>query len=382
MARKERLAVKLIAKLLKQAIFLALVVCMSMPGNAFPCTSFVLKAEDGAAVYGRTMEWGAFDLNSRLVIVPRGYKFNGHTPDGKAGLHWEGRYGVVGLDAIEKDFLTDGMNEKGLVVGVLYLPGFAEFQPYEPETADRSMGPSDLASYLLTQFAAVDEVRAGLKDVRVVPIPEPALGGLTPPLHWMVADPSGKTIVIEYLKGQLHVYDNPLRVLTNAPSFEWHMTNLRNYINLSPVALPGKKIENLDFRPLGGGSGLIGLPGDFTPPSRFVRIVAFTQTARKTPHGPETVYEVLRILDNFNVPLGASEGSDAGNTKLAGMRSSTIWTSVADTKNRVYYYHTQHNRRLRSVDLKKIDFSRNANDLLRYPLDKSKSQDVEEVTPR
>ena len=73
------------------------------------------------------------------------------------------------------------MNEKGLVVGALYLPGFAEFQPYEPETAGRSMGPSDLASYLFSQFAKVDEVRAGLKDVRVLPIPEPALGGISAP---------------------------------------------------------------------------------------------------------------------------------------------------------------------------------------------------------
>ena len=69
-------------------------------------------------MYGRTQEWGSFDLNSRLVIVPRGYEFQGHTPDGKPGYRWKARYGVVGLDAIEKDYLTDGMNEKGLVVGV------------------------------------------------------------------------------------------------------------------------------------------------------------------------------------------------------------------------------------------------------------------------
>ena len=229
---KEKRTMRLIEKSPFKAIVVALVVALSLPAQALACTSFVLKAADGAAVYGRTMEWGAFDLNSRLVIVPRGHEFTGHTPDGKTGLPWKGKYGVVALDALERDILTDGMNEKGLVVGVLYLPGFAEYQPYDPETSDRSMGPSDLASFLLTQFATVDEVRGGLEDVRVVPIPEPALGGITPPLHWMVVDQSGKTIVIEYLKGQLHVYDNPLRALTNSPSFDWHMTNLRNYINL------------------------------------------------------------------------------------------------------------------------------------------------------
>lgn len=363
-------------------IVLGFVIALLHPYTASACTSFVLKAADGAAVYGRTMEWGTFDLESRLVIVSRKHEFTAHTPDGKRGLSWKGEYGAVALDALKKDILTDGMNEKGLVVGVLYLPGFAEYETYDPKKADRSMGPSDLASYLLTQFANVDEVSAGVKSVNVVPIPEPALGGIAPPLHWIVTDPSGKTIVIEYLKGQLHVFDDPLRVLTNAPGFDWHMTNLRNYINLSSVALPGKKLEDLDFKPLGGGSGMIGLPGDFTPPSRFVRVVAWTQTARKTPNGSEAVYEVLRILDNYNVPLGASEGPDADKSKLAGMRSSTIWTSVADTKNLVYYYHTQNNRRLRMVDLNKIDFSPRAGELLHFSLDKVKSQDIEDVTPK
>ena len=95
------------------------------------CINIVLKAEDGTAVYGRTMEWGTFDLNSRLVIVPREYEFVGHTPDGKPGITWAARFGVVALDMIEKDYFSDGMNEKGLVVGVLYHPGFAEYQPYD-----------------------------------------------------------------------------------------------------------------------------------------------------------------------------------------------------------------------------------------------------------
>jgi choloylglycine hydrolase len=225
------------------------------------------------------MEWGTFDLNSRLVIISRDHEFVGQTPDGKPGVRWMAKYGVVALDALEKDFLTDGMNEKGLVVGVLYLPGFTEFQQYDPEQHDRSMGPTDLATYVLTQFSTVDEVRDGLKKLFVVPIPEPAIGGIPAPLHLMVADQTGKAIAVEYIDGEIKVFDNSLRVLTNAPSFDWHMTNLRNYINLSAVALPSKKIEDLEFGPIGAGSGLLGLPGDYTPPSRFVRAVAYTQTA-------------------------------------------------------------------------------------------------------
>jgi choloylglycine hydrolase len=382
MAVKEEQAMNLVKRALIGYILLALGISFFLQERALACTSIVLIANDGAAVYGRTMEWGTFDLNSRLVIVPRGYEFEAHTPDGKPGLRWKTRYGVVALDMIEKDYFADGMNEKGLVVGVLYHPGFAEYQPYDPAQANISMGPTEFANYVLTQFATVDEVREGLKKVRVVPIPEPVLGGIPAPIHLMVLDQSGKVIVIEYLNGELKVFDNPLRVLTNAPSFDWHMTNLRNYINLSSVALPTKKIENLDFKPIGAGSGFLGIPGDYTPPSRFVRAVAYTQTARKTPDGTETIYEVFRILDSFNLPLGSAEGPDARPELLKGMRSSTIWTSSADTKNLKYYYHTQHNRKVRMVDLKKIDFSPNKEGIKRFPLDKQKSQDIEDVTPK
>jgi choloylglycine hydrolase len=369
----------------KRALISCLFLALAFPGffykTASACTSIALVAKDGTVVYGRTMEWGAFDLHSRVAIVHRGCEFRGQTPDGKPGLIWKAKYGAVGLDALEKDFLTDGMNEKGLVVGVLYLPGFTEFQPYDPAQADLSMSSAKLANYILTEFATVDEVRAGLKKISVVPVVEPALN-IPPPLHWTVMDPSGEAIVIQYIKGKLKIFDNPLRVLTNSPNFDWHVTNLRNYLNLSAVALPAKKIGELVFAPIGAGTGLLGIPGDYTPPSRFVRAVAYAQTARKTPDGDETVYEVFRILDNFNLPLGSAEGPEADPELLKGMRSSTIWTAAADTRNLKYYYHTQHNRRVRMLDLTRIDFSPNKQGIQNLPLDKQKSQEIEDVTPR
>ena len=194
-------------------------------------------------------------------------------------------------------------------------------------------------------------------------------------------DKSGKAIVVEYLKGELTIFDNPLRVMTNSPNFDWHMTNLRNYINLSAVALPTMKIEDLDFAPIGAGSGFLGIPGDYTPPSRFVRAVAYTQTARKTPYGDETVYEVFRIMDNFNLPLGSAEGPDASPELLKGMRSSTIWTTAYDTRNLKFYYHTQNNRRVRMLRLTQIDFSKNPDTIVHLPMDREKEQDHEDITP-
>lgn len=270
--------------LVKRARTGCLMLAMAIPiffyETASACTSLALQADNGAIVYGRTMEWGAFDLNSRVAIMPRGYSFTSHTPDGKPGHKWKTKYGIVGLDALEKDILTDGMNEKGLVVGVLFFPGFAEFQPYDPAQADMSVSNLELGNFILSKFATVDEVREGLKNVKVVSVDEAALGGAVP-IHFTVIEPSGKAIVIQYIKGELNIFDNPLRVLTNSPPFDWHMTNVRNYINLSAVAWPAKKLENIDFTPIGAGTGFLGLPGDFTPPSRFIRAVAFTQTARK-----------------------------------------------------------------------------------------------------
>jgi choloylglycine hydrolase len=344
---------------------------------AHACTGITLKALDGAVVYGRTMEWGSFDLLSRVVIIPRGHRFTGQTPDQKPGKAWTGIHGVVGLDAVEKDFIADGMNEKGLSVGLFYHPGFAQYAAYDPAQAAKSLSPLDVGQYLLSLCATVEEARSAMATVRVVPVVEPAIG-IAPPMHYLVTEPSGKAIVIEFPNGEAKIFDAPLGVLTNAPSYDWHETNLRNYVNLCPVALPGKKIGDLDFKPLGGGSGMIGLPGDNTPPSRFIRAVAAAKTARATPTGEETLYELFRILDNFNLPLGAAEGS--GEAKTKGMRGSTIWTTGYDTRNLVMYYHTQNNRRVRMLDLKRISFAEGGA-VVRLPLDKQKVQDIEDITP-
>lgn len=350
------------------------------PVSGFPCTTLAIQAEDGAVVCGRTMEWGTFDLRSRVAIVPRGHRYVARTPDQKPGLAWDTLYGVVGLDILEKDYLAEGLNEKGLVASSLFHPGYAEYQPYDPDKAETSMGVGYLVNYVLSRFATVEEVRAGLKDVRVVPVPEAALGGIPAPMHVMVTEPSGASIVVEYLKGELKVFDNPLRVMTNAPAFDWHMTNLRNYLGYSALPLPPRDIEGIRFAPLGAGSGLFGVPGDYTPPSRFVRAVIFSQVARKTPDGQEAAYEMLRILDSFNLPLGASADTAEDRARLKGMRSSTIWTSVADSRNLLLYFHTQHNRRVRMVDLKRIDFS-SGGGIVHLRMDRSPSQDIEDLTP-
>ena len=345
---------------------------------ASACTGITLRAKDGAVVYGRTLEWGTFDLHSRILIIPRGHRFVGETTEGKHGMKWTGKYGIAGIDMLEKPIYADAINEKGLVAGLFYHPDFAEYAEYKSADANRSMGPTDVMQFILSNFADVAEVRQGIGKITVVKVIDKVLG-FPAPIHLIVSDPTGEQIVIEWSKGRPVIFDAPLGVITNAPTYDWHMTNIRNYINLSPVALPTISIDKIDFKPLGAGSGMIGLPGDFTPPSRFVRAVAFSKTARPTDDGPETIYEIFRILDSFNLPLGSGEGSGDKHS-LEGMRSSTIWTSAHDLKNKVFYYHTQHNRQVRKVDVGSLNFG-SIKEVKTFPLDEQKEQAIKDRTP-
>ncbi|MBL7129149.1 MAG: linear amide C-N hydrolase [Ignavibacteria bacterium] len=268
--------------------------------------------------------------------------------------------------------IADGMNEKGLTAGLFYHPGFASYEEFDKDKVDNTISAQDVTHYILSQFTTIDEVIDGMNKINVVGVIEESIKKQAD-AHFIVTEPSGKSIVIEFTNQKVKIYDSPLGVITNSPNYDWHITNLRNYVNLSPVAIPTKKIEDMDFTPLGGGSGLIGLPGDFTPPSRFIRAVAFSQTARKTTDGLDAVNEIFRILDNFNVPLGAAEGSNISSNE-DNMKSATLWTSAWDTHNLVLYYHTQNNRRIRTLNFSDINFSPEDKKINHYALDKEKSK--------
>lgn len=367
---------------MKKNVFLIaviLIVTLLPINNSIACTGIKLIAKDGSVVYGRTMEWGSFDLGSRVAIIPRGYSFTGLTPDGLNGKVYKSKYGVVGLDMIGTDYIGDGMNEKGLSIGMFYHPDFAEYQEYLPSEASNTLTVFDITNYILTQFATVDEVKTGMQDVRVVGVVEKAIAMIVQG-HWMVTDASGASIVIEYTKSELKIYDAPLGVITNSPNYDWHLTNLSNYINLSQTSFPAKQISGIEVKQIGAGSGMLGLPGDNTPPSRFIRAAAWTQTARDLPDAKETIYELFRILDNFNLPQGpgAAEGAGESNSDDL-MRSSTIWTTAWNLSDLTLNYHTQHNRRVRKLDLKEIDFSNIGDKILHIKLDESKEQDFDEI---
>lgn len=341
------------------------------------CTGVRLVGEDGTAVFGRTQEWGKFDLNAKVAVIARGTSFQGKTPEGNNGLRWDAEYGFAGTLLMDRVFCT-GLNEKGLAAGFFYHDGFAGYADFDVKKADQSIAPSDVLSFILSSFSNLEEVREGLKKEHVVAVIDPTLHK-TVPIHLMITEPGGKCIVIEFKDGQAKFFDNPVGVIANNPTFDWHLTNLRNYGFLSRKPFKAEKWGELEITPLAAGSGLLGLPGDFTSPSRFVRATVFSQTSRKTEGGLDTVQEVFRILDSFQLPASQSEGTDAGNEdKDKSLPSGTQYTVVTDTKNLVIYYHTMFNRRIRKIDLKTIDFSKGTMRSIR--LDEKRKQDIREIT--
>lgn len=327
------------------------------------CTGISLRAADGSVVAARTVEWALGDAHhDRFAIFPRGHRYTALTPDGPRGLAWEGRLGFVTVTAYGQTYGPDGLNEAGLYVGVYYFPGYCSLAPFDPAQAGRSASVGDFMQWMLSSFSTVAEVREHLHEVRVVEVRDDRFGGAPLPFHWKIADPSGAAIVVEIVDGgRVHVHDAFLGVITNSPTYDWHLTHLRNYIGLSPAPQAPITVDGLRLAPFGSGSGFLGLPGDFTPPSRFVRAAALTASARPLADAQDAVFEAFRILDSFNIPVGATGPEGRMATDIV---SATQVTTVSDLAHPAIYFHTMANRQVRRIDLRRIDFATVAHQVL------------------
>lgn len=320
------------------------------------CTGLSLKSADGGVVAARTVEWALSDAHhDRVGVFGRGRRWTAQTPTGRDGKQWVGQYGFVSLTAYGQPYGPDGMNEAGLYVGVYYFPGCYSPAPFDPAERERTASVGDFMQWMLSSFATVAEVREHLDEIRVVDVVDPRFGGAPLPFHWKVADPSGASIIIEITDGgRVSVHDAFLGVVANSPTYDWHLTNLRNYIGLTAEPSALLTIGGLRLAPFGGGSGLVGLPGDYSPPSRFVRAAALTALARPLATSTEAVFEAFRILDSFNITVGATAPARQQATDIV---SATQLTTACDLSTRTLYFHSMHNRQVRAVRLDDIDFS-------------------------
>lgn len=337
---------------MKKSIFccLLLIVFLSMV-HLEACTGIKLIAKDGSQVHGRTLEFGE-KVDILSAVVPRGYSFQGTTPQGP-GLSYVSKYAAVGAIAFTDPALMDGLNEKGLAVGTFYFPTFASYSEITPENQSRALSPVEFPNWILTQFATVDEVKKGLKEVVIAPTITKEWGPEAAPFHYIVYDKSGNCLVIEPLNGTLVTYENPLGTFTNSPTFDWHMTNLRNFINLTPFNALPVLINGITFESFGQGSGMVGLPGDFTPPSRFVRAALFSVTATRSENVQDAIFQLFHILNQFDIPKGASR-TKIGDTIFI---DETQLTCARDPQSLKYYFKSYDNQTIQVIDLNKFDFN-------------------------
>lgn len=346
----------------------ALVACGAVVASA--CTAFQLVSADGARVYFRSMEFG-LPFNSKMLVVPRGTDYVGTAPQAKPGLTWRTKHGFVGLNVnIAPTMVADGMNEKGLVVGMLYLPGYSRYLAPDDAKTTRTIGSWEVATFLLSTCADVEEVVAALEGAVHVAQQEFPPFKQVLPVHYWIGDASGSVVIAEYVDGKLDIHQNPLGALTNSPPFGWQRINLSNFVNLSPVNVPNRKLGPIDVVNFGQGSGFIGMPGDLTPPSRFVRAALFSQWANPAKTATDTVNLGFHILNTFDIFDGAIKTDTANQTENTKgfLRSSgaaqvvstdtTEWIVGHDRTNLKTYVRTYGGLEIQMVDLRQAGFDR------------------------
>ena len=216
-----------------------------------------------------------------------------------------------------------------------------------------------MATYLLTTCASVDEARAALTDGSVyVSDAEFTPFGQILPVHYYVTDASGAVLIAEYVGGKLQLHDDPFGILTN----------LLNFVNLSPVNVPNSEIDGRRIEGFGQGSGALGLPGDFTPPSRFVRAALFSHWSTPGATAAETVLAGFHVLNTFDIFAGAIRANSANlpasgeafldsKTPQIVNTDTTEWTLAHDRTNLRTYMRTYESLAIEMIDLKQIDFS-------------------------
>jgi choloylglycine hydrolase len=266
--------------------------------------------------------------------------------------------------------VLEGVNETGLSAGLFFFPNYGEYAAYKPSESAKTLCDMQFVSWVLSQFSSIDELKKALQSVNLV-----TLNHKIGSVHWRITQPDGQMAVLEVVGGVPHFYDNQLGVFTNSPGFPWHITNLNNYVNLRPGSAADYQLnKDIQLMPLGHGSGMLGLPGDFTAPSRFVRAAFYVSTSPVWKTSWDAVQQAFHILNNFDIPIGSQ--FEKGKAP-EGMQSATQFTAATDQKEMRFYYRTAYNSNIRCIDIKAIDFSR-----VKYqshPLDDVKQEPVQMI---
>jgi len=332
-------------KLLTLALILASALISFNPSTVQACTR-VLWKPDIAVVSARTMDLYRSD-NPSMELYPRGIVRNGNAGDNS--MKWESKYGsvaVAGNDyANNIKATTDGLNEKGLAVHLLYL------HDAEYEQRDNRPGVANMlwAQYFLDNFSTVNEVVKSLDKFQVVSV---KILNREWPLHMAIEDSTGDSAIIEYVKGKMVVHHGPqYQVMTNEPAYDIQLENLKKY------KLFGGKLP---------------MPGDVDPLSRFVRAASYLKTLPQPNNDIQAISYILGVIRTASVPYGAEDtsGNESSDTWV------TRWVTVADLTNGVYYFSGTSSPNIFWVEFKNVDISKGAPVMMLDPHNLNLSGDV------
>ncbi len=311
------------------------------------CTAATYKTND--FYFGRTLD-NDFSYGDEIVVVPRKYPLQFRT----AG-NMESHYAIIGMAYVagSDPLIYDGINEKGLGMAGLNFVGNACYN--KPVEGRDNVAQFEFIPWILGQCASVREAREFLSRINI--LDEPYSEQLpVAQLHWLIAD-RAETITVEFVRDGMKVYDNPVGVMTNNPPFDQQMFELNNYMNLSP-----KQPENFWGIPLttySRGMGALGLPGDLSSQSRFVR-VAYTKMHSVSGNSEmESISQFFHILGSVNQQRGCCEVAK-------GEYEITLYTSCCNTDKGIYYYTTYNNHQITAVDMHRENLD--GHTLARYPL--------------
>lgn len=312
------------------------------------CTAIAFKASDN--YFGRNLDY-EFSYNETVTVMPRNYplKF-------RAAGTMKTHFATIGMAFVQDDYplYYDATNEKGLSVAGLNFPRNAVYNP--KNDLKTNVAPFEFIPYILCDCATVKDARKKLENVNLW---NENFSSSLPhsPLHWMISDKTD-SIVAEPIKDGLKIYDNPIGVMTNNPTFDFHLTNLINYMNLGKDDPVNRFSDELELTPYSRGMGAIGLPGDLSSASRFVK-AAFTKlNSLRFETEEENVNQFFHILSSVEQQKGCC--------KVEHGYEYTIYSSCCNVDKGIYYYTTYNNRRINGVDMNREDLS--SSRLISYPI--------------
>lgn len=267
------------------------------------CTSLTYKDANSNWFLARTMDFG-FELGGRPVVIPRQHHF---TSDATT-TGFDTRYGFVGAGRnLNGYILVDGANEKGVGAAALYFT--ESVYAAQPQNGATNLASHEVLNWILGNVASIADLKEKFANVNILAVPNSLLK-IVVPLHWIVADSTGASVVIEQQATGVKITDNPVGVMTNSPDFDWHLKNLNNYVQLNPGLHSDKPYGEFTANSFGAGTGALGLPGDYTSVSRFIRTAFTRQYTEVAANTGAAINTLSHILNNVEIPRGVKIQAD------------------------------------------------------------------------